>query len=60
MFQAKGCNHGGQRLQSQRYCDQISNMIQHFLPGKVGRRLDDKTLMYFVTKRYLFSGFDGQ
>lgn len=33
MFQAKGSNHGGHRLQCQRYCDQISNMLQHFLPG---------------------------
>ncbi len=34
MFHAKGSNQGGQRQQSQRYCDEISKILQHFLPGK--------------------------
>ena len=52
MFQAKGSNHGGQRLQSQRYCDQISNILQHFLPGKPDRRCAPSA--QFCRVRFIF------
>ena len=32
-FHAKGCEQGDERQQTRRYCDQISNLLQHFLPG---------------------------
>ena len=33
MFHAKGALYGGERLQVRRYCDEISNIVQLFLPG---------------------------
>ena len=33
VFQAKGTVYGGERAQVQRYCDELGNLIQSFLPG---------------------------
>ena len=33
MFHAKGALYGGERSQVRRYCDEISNIVQLFLPG---------------------------
>lgn len=33
VFQAKGAAFGGERAQVQRYCEEVANIIQSFLPG---------------------------